>query len=78
MLIRAEEEIIIKSKPNTKGPARNACWRHDREGKAAGQKVLACGLQTQKGSNQRLFILTRTHSMQIFGETPLIKPQNET
>ena len=25
-------------------------------------------IQTQKGSNERLFILTRTHSIQIFGE----------
>ena len=32
-------------------------------------------IQTQKGSNERLFILTRTHSMQIFGEIPFIKPQ---
>ena len=34
--------------------------------------------QTYKGSNERLFILTRTHSMQIFGEIPFIKPQNDT
>ena len=32
--------------------------------------------ETQKGSNEHLFILTRTHSMQIFGEIPFIKPQN--
>ena len=31
--------------------------------------------QTQKVSNERLFILTRTYSMQIFGEIPFIKPQ---
>jgi len=30
-----------------------------------------------KSSNERLFILTRTHSMQIFGEIPSIKPQND-
>ena len=30
------------------------------------------------GSNKRLFILTQTHSMQIFGEIPFIKPQNDT
>ena len=35
-------------------------------------------IQTQKGSNERLFILTRTHSMQIFGEMPFVKPQNDT
>ena len=37
-------------------------------------------IQTQKGSNECLFILTRTHmhSMQIFGEIPFIKPQNDT
>ena len=29
-------------------------------------------LQTPKGSNERLFILTRTHSMHIFGEIPFI------
>ena len=33
---------------------------------------------TQKGSNERFFILTRTRSMQIFGEIPFIKPQNDT
>ena len=35
-------------------------------------------IQTQKGSNERLFILTRTHRMQTFGEIPFIKPQNAT
>ena len=34
--------------------------------------------QTQKGSNERLFTLTRTHSMQIVGEIPIITPQNDT
>ena len=35
--------------------------------------------KTQIGSNERLFsILTQTHSMQIFGEIPFIKPQNDT
>ena len=80
MLIRAEEEIILKRKPNTntKGPARNTCWRHHGEGKAAGQKALPCGLRTQKGSIECLFILTRTHSIHIFREIPCIKPQNDT
>ena len=33
------------------------------------------GFQTQKkGSNERLFILTRTHSMHIFGEIPKTMP----
>ena len=32
-------------------------------------------MQTQKGSNERLFILTRTQ-LQIFGEIPFVKPQN--
>ena len=31
-----------------------------------------------QASNERLFILTRTHSMQIFGEIPFMKPQNDT
>ena len=35
-------------------------------------------IQTQKGSNESLFILTRTHSMHIFGEIPFVKPQNDT
>ena len=35
-------------------------------------------IQTQKGSNKRLLILRRTHSMQVFGEIPFIKPQNHT
>ena len=29
--------------------------------------------KTRKGSNERLFVLTRTHSMHIFGEIPFIK-----
>ena len=28
--------------------------------------------------NERLIILTQTHSMQIFGEIPFIKPQKDT
>ena len=32
-------------------------------------------IQTQKGSTECLFILTR---MQIFGEIPFVKPQNDT
>ena len=35
-------------------------------------------IQTRKGSNERLFNLTRTHSVHIFGEIPFIKPQNDT
>ena len=35
-------------------------------------------IQTQIGSNELLFILTWTHSMQIFREMPFIKPQNDT
>ena len=35
-------------------------------------------IQTQKGSNERLFILTRTHSRQIVGEIPFIESQNDT
>ena len=38
----------------------------------------AIPVQTQKGSNERLFILTRTHSIQTVGEIPFIKPQNDT
>ena len=34
--------------------------------------------QIQKGSNERLNILTRTHSMHNFGEIPFIKPENYT
>ena len=41
-------------------------------------QVLRTVIQTQKGSNERLVILTRTHSMHIFGEIPFIKPQNDT
>ena len=44
-----------------------------------GGVILLLLVQTQKGSNERLdFILARTHSMQIFGEIPFIKPQNDT
>ena len=42
------------------------------------KQMSGLALQAQKGSNERLFILTRTHSMQIFGEIPFIKPQNDT
>ena len=37
-------------------------------------------IQTQKGSKERLFIMTRTrtHNMQIFGEISFVKPQNNT
>ena len=31
-----------------------------------------------KGSKERLFITTRTHNMQIFGEIPFVKPHNDT
>ena len=35
-------------------------------------------IQTQKGSNECLFIVTQTHGMHIFREIPFIKPQNDT
>ena len=35
-------------------------------------------IQTQKGSKERLFIMTRTRNMQIFREIPFVKPQNDT
>ena len=49
-------------------------------GKESRQKLILHGdkLQTQKGSNERLFSLTRTHSMHIFGEIPFVKPLNDT
>ena len=31
-----------------------------------------------KGSNERLFIMTQTHSLQIFRVIPFIKLQNDT
>ena len=34
--------------------------------------------KTQKGLHERLFILTRIYSMQIFGGIPFAKPQNDT
>ena len=40
--------------------------------------VLCSEIQTQTGSNERLFILTRTYSVHIFREFPFIKPQNDT
>ena len=42
------------------------------------KQMSGLALQAKKGSNERLFILTRTHSMQIFGETPFIKPKNDS
>ena len=52
----------------------------DEQGYLAGQykKTNADKMQTQKSSNESLFIVTRTHSMHIFGEIPFIKPQNDT
>ena len=41
-------------------------------------RVVQNKIQTQKGSKKRLFILTQTHSMQIFWEIPFIKLQNDT
>ena len=38
----------------------------------------AAKIQTQKCSKERLFIMTQTHNMQIFGEIPFVKPQNDT
>ena len=35
-------------------------------------------IQTQKGSNEHLFLLILQHSMHIFGEIPFVKPQNDT
>ena len=35
-------------------------------------------IQTQKSSNACLFTLTQTHSMEILGEIPFDKPQNDT
>ena len=35
-------------------------------------------IQTQIGLKERLFLLTRTHCMQIFGEIHFVKPQNDT
>ena len=35
-------------------------------------------IQRQKCSKEHLFILTRTRSMQNFGEIPFIKPRNDT
>ena len=31
-----------------------------------------------KGSKERLFIMTQTHNMQIFGVIPFVKLQNDT
>ena len=41
-------------------------------------KLVSDKIQTQKGSNERLFSLTQAHSMHIFGEIPFIKSQNDT
>ena len=38
----------------------------------------SCKIQAQKGSNQRLFISTWTHSTQLFKIIPFVKPQNDT
>ena len=31
-----------------------------------------------RGSNERLFIMTQTQNLHIFGEIPFFKPQNNT
>ena len=38
----------------------------------------SCKIQTQEGLNERLFILTWTHSMHIFAEILFVKPENNT
>ena len=35
-------------------------------------------IQTQKGTNEHLFLLILQHNMHIFGEIPFVKPQNDT
>ena len=35
-------------------------------------------IQTQKGSEERLFILTLTRCMHIFGEISFVKPLNDS
>ena len=47
-------------------------------GKTGADEAEVRKIQTQKGSNEHLFILTWTHSMQIFREIPFIEPQNNT
>ena len=41
-------------------------------------KTALVQLQTRKGSKESWFILTQTHSMQIFWEIPFVKLQNDT
>ena len=40
--------------------------------------VCACMLRSKHKKVQTNAYLTRTHSMQIVGESPSIKPQNDT
>ena len=59
------------------------CQRHERFGaQPAGPIEIKVSLrheiQTQKGSKERLFIMTGTHKTQIFGEIPFVKAQKKT
>ena len=49
-----------------------------RSGQAGSVKPTDYWDQTQKDWNKSLFILTQTHSKQIFWEITFIKPQNDT
>ena len=35
-------------------------------------------VENTKGSKERLFIMTQTHNLQIFGVIPFVMPQNDT
>ena len=57
-----------------KGEVVGRASKHKYLGVVLDNKLSWNEIQTQKGSNERLFILTLTHSMQIFWEIPFIKP----
>ena len=54
--------------------ARNVCTCQD-----ANQNPVGIARSKHiKGSKERLFIMTQAHSLQIFGEIPFVKLQNDT
>ena len=53
------------------GLTRDALWKVARSKHITKPKHI-------KGSNERLFIRTQTHSLQIFGKLPFAKLQNDT
>ena len=70
--------LIVKDKVTRQYPQTTTFLKRSKHKQVQTNHNLSEEIQTQTGPNKRLFILTRTHSMQIFGEIPFVKSQNDT